>query len=172
MESVADSPPIVDSFETIYRSQVAAVFGYAAARLGREAAEDITAEVFHAAVQRIRSGADVSPAWLMTVTRNKVIDHWRRAEREQRWLRLVHSVKEAPDPAHEVAAGEIRRDIVAALDQLSSKHRLLLLLHYVDGLSAREIAQNSDMTLTAVESALARARRSFRSRYQSGEGKT
>ena len=146
MESVADSPPIVDSFETIYRSQVAAVFGYAAARLGRGAAEDITAEVFHAAVQRIRSGADVSPAWLMTVTRNKVIDHWRRAERQQRWLRLVHSVKEAPDPAHEVAAGEMRRDIVAALDQ-SSKHRLLLLLHYVDGpvvvVTAREILDES-----------------------------
>jgi len=54
-------------------------------------AEDLTAESFLAAVHAVRKpGApDPSIPWLIGVARHKLADHWRRAEREQRGLRLL-----------------------------------------------------------------------------------
>src|SRR3712207_7642114 len=49
-------------------------------------AEDLTAEVFLAAVAAVRRGAatELSVGWLIGVARHKLVDHWRRQAREQR----------------------------------------------------------------------------------------
>src|SRR5258707_13333576 len=68
------------------------VYGYLLARCGDTGlAEDLTAESFLAAVHAVRKpGApDPSIPWLIGVARHKLADHWRRAEREQRGLRLL-----------------------------------------------------------------------------------
>ena len=58
-----------------------------------------------------------------------------------------------------------REQVVRTLDGLSSRHRMLLVLHYVDGLSVPEIADQLDQSVASLESALARARRAFRTEF-------
>lgn len=159
-------------FEDFYRDHVGEVFSYAAARVGRDEAEDITAEVFHAAARRLGTDdAVLTAGWLITVARNKVIDHWRRRERRERKLHLLIPTEPETDPA-EFVVSETDRDLVkATLVRLSTRHRLLLILHYVDGLPARRLAEQAEMSVTATESALARARRAFRSEYEKQEHK-
>jgi len=67
------------------------VYKYASARLGKDDGEDVTSEVFHAAADRLRKGEEdvVTPAWLMAVAKNKVIDRWRKAERRGALSHLV-----------------------------------------------------------------------------------
>jgi RNA polymerase sigma-70 factor (ECF subfamily) len=102
----------------------------------------------------------------MAVVKNKVIDHWRRLERRERKLHLVWAGDGAqPDPYERVFAAADRQKVVEVLERLSERHRLLLMLHYVDGHSARELAEISGGTSVAVESALARARRAFRGHW-------
>ena len=57
------------------------VYGYLVARCGSPAvAEDLSSEVFLAAVAAIEAGTLREPtvAWLIGVARHKLVDHWRR----------------------------------------------------------------------------------------------
>src|SRR5438045_4413456 len=78
-----------DPVVAIYRVALPQVYGYLLPRCGSAAlAEDLTSETFLAAVDASRQGgrAEVSTAWLVGVARHKLVDHWRRLEREQRSL--------------------------------------------------------------------------------------
>ena len=158
-------------FETVYRKNLPDVYRYATARLGTSDGEEVTAEVFHAAAVAFNDAREehVTPAWLMAVTRNKVIDRWRKAERRNALAHLLQPGKgdlvTFPD---DWAADPNREAVLAALDKVSDRHRALLILHYVDGMPAREIAETLGMSVSSIESALARARGSFRRYY--GEG--
>ena len=132
-------------------------------------AEDLTTQTFLGAVQAVRRdrGAHLSKAWLMTVARNKLVDHWRRQAREERGLRTVaadqHSFHDPWDA--EIDALRAR----AVLDRLSAHHRMVLTLRYLDDLPVPEVAVLIDRTLHATEALLVRARAAFRRAYTEGE---
>jgi RNA polymerase sigma-70 factor (ECF subfamily) len=156
------------SFDALYDAEFGSVYRYARARVGHSDGEEVTAEVFHAAAlaHADGQGSTVTPAWLMAVTRNKVIDRWRRAERHKAKRHLVWPrEKDAVEfPEHWTQSGT-REAVLGALDQMKTRHRTLLILHHVDGMSVPEIASALDESTRSVESALARARSSFRRNY-------
>lgn len=160
----------------LYDAALASVYGYLRRRCGSdEVAEDLTSETFLAAVDAVRRDAvaDLTIAWLVGVARHKLVDHWRRAERESRKLALVES-----DPI----AGGTERDgwdveldrIVAeqAMADLGGHHRAALTLRYLDGLPVAEVAAHMGRTVGATEVLLVRARRAFRDRYEATAGST
>jgi RNA polymerase sigma-70 factor (ECF subfamily) len=160
---------------SLYDGAVVEVHGYLFARCrNRETAEELTADVFMAAVDSIRRSTvtEVTTAWLIGIARHKLVDHWRRAEREQRRL---HAVADDPtvDKA-EVDPWDVQLDVLVArdaLEQLDAKHRAVLTLRYLDGLSVPEVATVLERSVHATESLLVRARRAFRDTYESGEGR-
>lgn len=157
------------AFDALYEAEFGSVFRYARARLGRSDGEDVTAEVFHAAALAFADGhaSTVTPAWLMAVTRNKVIDRWRRAERRKAKRHLVWARdEEAVEIPDQLTRAATRDAVLAALDQLKPRHRTLLILHHVDGMPVPEIAAALDESTRAVESAIRRARESFRRHYR------
>lgn len=158
----------LDRLESIYRSEVRRVYGFARNRVGEHEAADLTAEVFHAAALAFRDGRGevVTPAWLMAVTKNKVNDAWRRAYRRKAKQHLTRPRGEDVMEFPTGWAEDPRRPaVLAALDELPAKDRALLVLHHVDGMSVAELASDMNKTVSAVESALARARRRFRRHY-------
>lgn len=166
--------PHVDAgrLAAVYDQEVDRVYGFAVHRVGRVEAADVVAEVFHAAALAFRDGRGdaVTRAWLMAVARNKVMDHWRRAYRRKAKLHLTHRREaDMTDFPADWAADPRREAVIAALDALSDRNRSLLVLHHVDGLSTAELADELDMSVRAVESALARARRTFRDHYRRGD---
>lgn len=160
------------SFDALYDAEFGSVFRYATARLGRSDGEDVTAEVFHAAALAYADGREsaVTPAWLMAVSRNKVIDQWRRAERHKAKRHLAWAREEdAVEFPERWAHSGTREAVLDALDGMKMRHRTLLILHHVDGMSVPEIATATDESTRSVESALARARASFRRNYDGDE---
>ena len=156
-------------FETLYRDNVRVVNAYACARLGRDAGEEVTAEVFHAAVVAFRSGQEdsVTPSWLMAVTRNKVVDRWRTAGRRKAKAHLLFAHPDDLASFPQDWATDERRDAVLdALGAIKDRHRVLLILHHVDGLPIAEISESLGESEAAIESALARARQAFRREYR------
>ena len=155
----------------LYDDALPHVYGYLLARCGdRGLAEDLTAESFLAAVLAVRKpGApDPSIGWLIGVARHKLADHWRRAEREQRGLRLIDGELEGFDDPWDTVIDRIRAREV--LGRLGAHHRAALTLRYLDGLPVPEVATHLDRSVHATEALLARARTAFRRIYEGEEG--
>jgi RNA polymerase sigma-70 factor (ECF subfamily) len=159
----------IEQLESLYREMLPQVHRFACSRLGSEDGRDVASEVFHAAVVAFGDGraGNVTPAWLMAVTRNKVIDRWRQAERRSaislRVLPRKSDQTEFPDDWYDEPH---REAVLRALGRLAKKDRGILVLHYVDGIPAPELAASLDVSVSAIESRLARARRKFKSFYQ------
>ncbi|XVV04454.1 RNA polymerase sigma factor [Actinosynnema sp. CA-248983] len=150
----------------VYDAALPQVYGYLLARCGSRAqAEELTSETFLAAVQSARNGGPVSPAWLIGIARHKLVDHWRRREREERGLRLAHTEPDVEDPWDEHIDAIQARDTLAGL---SRTHRCALTLRYVDGLPVPEVAKLLGRTVHATEALLVRARAAFRRTYPGG----
>ena len=155
----------------IYDRALPQVYGYLVSRVGdRTLAEDLTAETFLAAAESLDRGKvpDLTVAWLVTVARNKMVDHWRRTAREDRRLELVHDEDDDVDAAADAGLDEAfeRARARAVLADLGPHHRAALTLRYLDGLSVPEVADEIGRTVHATEALLVRARNAFRTRYQ------
>jgi RNA polymerase sigma-70 factor (ECF subfamily) len=175
VSEVQHSPDPGTALLAIYDRALPQVYGYLVTRAGSSTlAEDLTAETFLAAAESLDRGKvpDLTVAWLVTVARNKLVDHWRRIERENRRLQLVHDedddVDDAADAGLEAAFDRARAHVV--LGELGAHHRTALTLRYLDGLSVPECADVLGRTVHATEALLVRARNAFRSRYQEGGG--
>jgi RNA polymerase sigma-70 factor (ECF subfamily) len=155
-------------FLDLYDEAVPQVYGYLLKRLGNVGlAEDLTSETFMAGVAAHQRGsADLSTGWFVTVARNKLVDHWRRREREERGLRLAY------DEADTVTEPwDVELDAVVAHDvlaRLAPQQRLALTLRYLDGLPVVQVAQVLGRTLHATEALLVRSRAAFRRVYEEG----
>lgn len=150
----------------LYDQALPEVYGYLLSRCGQRAlAEDLTEETFLAAVDACRRTAppDLTVAWLIGVARHKLVDHWRRAAREERGLRVVAGqLVEHDDPWDERLDALVARDVLATL---APHHRAVLTLRYLDGLPVADVARYLDRTLHATEALLVRARTAFRKSY-------
>lgn len=162
----------------LYDSALPNVYGYLLRRCGSVVlAEDLTSDTFLAAVDAVQRDAvsDLSVAWLIGVARHKLVDHWRRREREARKLELVGVGSGPPDERHELDDWDVQLDRIVAeqtLAGLGVQHRAALTLRYLDGLPVAEVATHLGRTVGATEVLLVRARRAFRERYEQHEGPT
>ena len=86
-----------------------------------------------------------------------MVDVLRRRATYQRKLRLVGA---DGDEGEVDVVDKIR--VEAALDELSVDHRLVLTLHYLDGMTVSAIAAEMGRTAKSVEALITRARRSLR----------
>jgi len=159
----------------VYDDALPQVYGYLVRRCPTTAlAEDLTSETFMAAVTSIRRGAvrAVTVGWLITIARNKLVDHWRRHEREQRGLQLVHNVTatEIVDEWADVEELDLPRAL-SVLHTLGPHHQAALSLRYLDGLSVRNVADQLGRTEHATEALLVRARTAFRKAYAEDPGR-
>lgn len=166
-ERTTDDRPDLHDLLAVLDAELANVFSFLLRRCGdRALAEDLAADVALRAVRETkRSGVVVTPAWLTTVARNRLVDHWRSAAREERRLRLAWS---DPDPDHWSDDGSaVDRDAVdQVMRQLPADYQAVLSLRYLDDLSVPAVADVLGRSVHATESLLVRARRAFRQSYQ------
>jgi RNA polymerase sigma-70 factor, ECF subfamily len=167
--STAEATGDAGGLLALYDRAVGDVYGYLLRRCrSRAEAEDLTSEVFLAAVAAVvrRPPSELTVGWLIGIARHKLVDHWRRLEREQRRLRAV---ADEPDGVAVIDEWDVRLDALAARDvlaQLGAHHRAALTLRYLDGLAVPEVASVLDRTVHATEALLVRARAAFRQRYE------
>jgi RNA polymerase sigma-70 factor (ECF subfamily) len=139
------------AFAELYDAYLPRIYGYLVRRVDERAvAEDLTAETFERALAAIRSGSFRNEAfggWLYRVAGNLLIDHVRRGRRYVALARLGDAgdddalATSVDDRALEQFTAAIDRDALSsALQHLSDQHRRVVVLRYVDGLEADELA--------------------------------
>lgn len=156
-----------DAVVALYAQALPQVYGYLLPRCRNVVvAEDLTAETFLAAVAATKQGAapEVSIGWLVGIARHKLVDHWRRLDREERSLASAQDlVQEVDDPWD----AEMERDVVyAALSELNAFQQAALTLRYLDGLPVAQVAEHLGRSLHATETLLTRAKAALRRAYR------
>lgn len=166
---------VAPSFAEAFRHEYPLLHRYLRRRVGGEVADDLTAETFATAYanwERFDETRAVRP-WLYGIAANLLRHHWRKERRQlQAYARtgidpLVDDFDSSLDRAE---AGARKRELAAALSDLSDVERDILLLHAWADLSDREIAEALSLPLGTVKSRLSRTRTLLRNRLgESGQ---
>ena len=130
-------------------------------------AADLAQEAF-VRLYRRRTVPDSPEAWLITVVMNLFRNASTTASRRRRLLggRLGTAWQSDPPPSpeQELAAGETRQRVRAALDRLTERERSLLLLR-AEGYSYRDLGRALDIHEASVGQLLRRARERLKDVY-------
>jgi RNA polymerase sigma-70 factor, ECF subfamily len=157
------------AFADLYDRYVDQTFAYVYRRVGhRQLAEDLVGDVFLRAYRRLPTfrwqGVDLG-AWIMTIARNRVHDHFKSAR--FRLERTTDEVRDDPNPAgpddpERVAlAKDMTRALGQALERLKDEHREVIELRFVHDLSVAETASIMDRSIGATKALQYRALRAL-----------
>lgn len=164
-ERTPDGTGAAGDLSALYQEMIDPVYAFAVVRVGRSDAEEVAAEVFCAAAAAYRAGrsTEITPAWLMAVARNKVIDRWRQSASRSSKLHLLR-----PHIAdHDIwASDDTSWRVIDALDQVDELSRTALVLRYVEGYPVPEIARRLGRSTKATNSVLGRARKKLQRAYE------
>ncbi|WP_282014558.1 RNA polymerase sigma factor SigZ [Marinifilum flexuosum] len=120
-------------------------------------ADDLLQEVFikiHNNIDTLHEGKKVK-AWLFQITRNTIIDHYRRCEHhEESEIQLL----ELEDENDANAMADIQSCIVPMIKSLPEDYRDALLLSELNGLSQKELSEKLQISYSAAKSRVQRGR--------------
>jgi RNA polymerase sigma factor (sigma-70 family) len=137
---VPDASGRYADWEAVYQDNATWVYRTIFARVGNRAdAEDLTAEVFLAALRPLRISATVAEvrAYLRATARTVLAAHWRATMgREITSIDDIAEVVPDSEPAVNTAPERVR----AVLDALPDNYRRILQLRFLQGCSIRESA--------------------------------
>jgi RNA polymerase sigma-70 factor (ECF subfamily) len=159
------------AFRRFYDDALPRVYGYLLSRCrgDRTLAEDLVQTAFGEAIRQ-RAGFDGRSdpvTWLIGIARHKLLDHFRAQDREER--RRMHLVVRELTVDGDAGAwreADERELLLENLGRLTAMQRAVLILHYADGLSVREVAREIGRSESATESLLTRAREALRAAYE------
>lgn len=141
----------VDAFESLFRQHQSQVFGWIMRIVrNRATAEELTLETFWR-MYRAHARFDVKTGncggWLRRIATNVALDHLRRAKPEVALAEDPPDIVK-PDPMDQ---SDLHRSIFAAINRLSPRLRVTVLLALVEEEPYENIAQALGISLNAVK---------------------
>lgn len=138
--------------ERIYAAYQGKVMGYICARIRRRAdAEDLCADVFEKVFNRIdqydKTKSSLS-TWIFTITRNTVIDHYRRTKPTEE---LDENLSDDTELDEGLLQTESLEELAAALRKLPQELTDLIVLRYYDNKPLTEVADLMGLSYGAVK---------------------
>jgi RNA polymerase sigma factor (sigma-70 family) len=137
-------------------------------------AEDVAQEVFiqvYRSIDQFKGDARLS-TWIYRITTTKALDHIRSKRRKKRFAfitslfgpndELVHEPVDFQHPGVALDRKEQAALLFRMIEQLPDNQKVAFTLHKTEGLSYQEIADVMELSVSAVESLLFRARQNLR----------
>ena len=159
-------------FAELYEVNFERVYAFIAWRIGdRDAAEDLTSEVFHKALANLRRfewrGAPFA-AWLLRIAANTIAD---RAQRGKKELAVDDPPEIAEDATVLVDLEEVERRarLFRLVEQLPEDQRRVIALRFAEGKSIRQIAETLGRTEGAVKQLQFRGLQGLRAKIKGAE---
>lgn len=162
----------VDAFEAIYSRYGSPIYRMCLRACGDpDTADDLTSIVFLKAFERLeqyrQKPAGTFRAWLFTIARNSLLDHWRRNKRLANVSENAAEIVDTEPGPEEIALTRIElAEVGNTLSSLTERHRSIVEFR-LSGLTTREISEALGITISAVKSAQTRAYANIRSRLAS-----
>lgn len=152
-------PEAIEHFTELYVRNYRQVYAYAVSRAGRQLAEEVVSEAFLIAWRRVADVPVPALPWLLAVTRNVVLRHFRadKGPSAAEWHELAEQARVTTADVADQVAGRLA--VLTALDSLSDADRELLMLVAWQGLAPEQTAQVVGCSTAAARVRLHRARR-------------
>ena len=160
MSAAESSVAASRALDDLYRNHVSEVYRYAYAVLGNHAdAEDVTQTTFVNALRALERGERPrKPSnWLITITHNIVRQRFRQQQARPTEVELDRDIAQEPTDD----SGPSMEELVRALQRIPQSQREALVMRELEGRAYSEIAQILDLSTSALETLLFRARRSL-----------
>ena len=155
------------SFERLYRKHAGDVYRYALVVLRNQAdAEDVTQTTFLNAYRAMENGERPrSPQnWLIAIAHNVCRQRFRQSQRRPAEVVYEDELAQTVVEDEAISAEDIRR----ALGHLAFNQRSALVMRELEGRSYQEIAEILELSVSAVETLIFRARRALREQLEEG----
>jgi RNA polymerase sigma factor (sigma-70 family) len=126
-------------WEAVYQDNASWVYRTLFARVGNRAdAEDLTAEVFLAALRPLRLTASVGEvrAYLRATARTVLAAHWRQTLGRE--ITSIEDIEQPPDSDEAISTAPQR--VAQVLDTLPDRYRQILEMRFLQGNSIKESA--------------------------------
>lgn len=149
-------------FGELYEIHFERVYAYVARRVGdRDAAEDLTSEVFHralASLPRFDWRGIPFAVWLLRIAANLIVDRWKQMGREV--------VEDPPEQVIEVCPVEVehRARLFRMVELLPEDQRRVVIMRFAEERSIKEIAGELGRTEGAVKQLQFRGLQNLRAR--------
>ncbi|KDE38759.1 Sigma factor, ECF subfamily [Nitrincola lacisaponensis] len=154
-------PQARDALGLLYSQNRQWLLGWLCKRLGcSQRAADLLQDTFIRLLKRDEWQEAQEPrAYLMTVAKRVLIDHWRRERIEQAYLDALLQLPEAeaPSPETQHQLLELLLEIDRRLEGLPDLTRRTFLHAQLDGMTYAEIAQTLNISISSVKRHLIRA---------------
>jgi len=155
-------------FADLYDRHFERVYAFALGRTRRrEAAEELTAEVFHkafAGLERFEWRGAPFGAWLIRIAANAVADRAARASRERGQPAAVETASADPPADTEIERAEERARLYRLVDELPRDQRDVIVERFVHERSIRDVAARLGKSEGAVKQLQFRALDQLRAR--------
>ena len=174
MQANRHMPQTEPEMALLYRKYAPGILTYVRMHIpSQEDAEDLVVEVFLAALENakfIALSEKAKQLWLWRVTRNKVIDAYRRAKTRQNVTldQVAEGLFEDEmfSPEYAALRQEDYMDLYAHLQSLPALQQQILRLRFGQGLSSSEIATVLGKQVNVVRVTLSRSLNLLRSSYR------
>jgi RNA polymerase sigma-70 factor (ECF subfamily) len=161
----AESQRLPPDFDAWYREHQSAVYRYVRFRVAtREAAEDVTSQVFMKALRSLRrydANRAAPRTWLLRIARNAVTDHLRALRRRGSLHvsldRIPDLVADVPSQEERMVKQERIQHLLNGSQTLGKGDQDILSLKFGAGLDNGEIAEHLNVSKNAVAVRLHRA---------------
>jgi RNA polymerase sigma-70 factor (ECF subfamily) len=139
-----------DAFGKIYDMYLTPVYRYVVFRFPRELAEDLVADIFVKAWEKLHTYVPQKgvpfAAWLFRIARHSVVDAYRRHRGFEEVSDDIPDDNRWNNPTQKIEHALLMKTVRKALNDLPRRYRDTLLLCYVSDLSNREAAKALRMT--------------------------
>lgn len=151
------------AFAELYRRFQRAVHGVVLARVRYADAADVVQDVFAVALERLPQLGEAAafPGWIMSIARNRAIDH----------VRAIKPTDELAElPVEASRAAEVAQ-VLVALRALPEAYQETMILRLVEGMTGPEIAEQTGLSPGSVRVNLHRGMKLLRERLGIDAGK-
>lgn len=157
----------VGAFAELYRRNLSRVYGYLLARTGNvQDAQDLTSQTFLTALEQIGTyrGEGSVIAWLLSVARHKLGDHFRRRKPTLALEAALDLADETASPEDQTGQQLRLERVTLALQALSPDRAEALALRIFGRLSVAEVASSMSKSEAAVRMLIHRGLRDLQGR--------
>jgi RNA polymerase sigma-70 factor (ECF subfamily) len=160
------------AFGELYDIHVDRIYRHIYYRVGNTVnAEDLTQQVFvnaWKAISRYRQKSVPFAAWLITISRNLMIDYYRQRKEKISLDENYEAASREPGPERYAEIQAEHRQLMEAIARLPEEQRQVIIMRFIEDADYREIASALKKSEGAVRITVHRALKDLRARLKKG----